>query len=203
MKVLDRVLADPHADAAALRTLMDAYAQMGDHSKIQSVVDQLHADVKKDPGNFQAALALAEGYRHLQQPDKANQVLNQILAHTRVGSNEVLMVAQSFAQMSNFPKLEASLNKLTSLAPDSPEAWYDLAALEGQQGRSQDALSHLRKSLVLSAERRKQNPRARDLKAEAQKDSRFGPLPETTEFQELIGLKRIDLEQPRAGRLKK
>jgi tetratricopeptide (TPR) repeat protein len=129
---------------------------------------------------------MADGYRQLQQPDKAVQILDQVLANPQVNSNEVLVVAKFFADMGNFSKLEASLTKLVAVAPDSPEAWYDLAALSAQLGKNQDAVSDLRRALDLSAKRHKLNPKARDLVAEAQKDNRFAGLHELPEYEKLV-----------------
>src|SRR5258708_29924272 len=182
MQVLDRVLNDPHADAPALRTLMDVYAQIGERPKIQSAVALFESELKTNSGNFPAALALADGYRQLQQPEKATEILDQILAHPQVNSNEILMVASSFAALTNYPKLEASLSKLVAVAPESPEAWYDLAALRAILGKNQDALSNLRRALKLSAKRHQLNPKAPDLKTEAQKNSPLAPLRILLEF---------------------
>jgi tetratricopeptide (TPR) repeat protein len=186
LQVLERVLNDPHADAPALRTLIEVYSQIGERPKIQSAVNQFEAELKTNSGNFPAALAMADGYRQLQQPDKAVQILDQVLANPQVNSNEVLVVAKFFADMGNFSKLEASLTKLVAVAPDSPEAWYDLAALSAQLGKNQDAVSDLRRALDLSAKRHKLNPKARDLVAEAQKDNRFAGLHELPEYEKLV-----------------
>jgi hypothetical protein len=83
--------------------------------------------------------------------------------------------------------LEASLEKLTKVAPDSPEAWYDLAAMRSILGKSPEALQALRQSLKLSAERRARDSNGRDLLAELQHDPRFAAIRSLPEFRSLAG----------------
>ena len=53
-------------------------------------------------------------------------------------------------------------------------------------GKTNEALQDLRTSLDLSAKRLQQNPKARDLLAEARKDHRFDSLRNLPEFQKLV-----------------
>ncbi len=191
MRILDRVLNDPRADAAALRGVMEAYNSFN-RPKLQAAVENLEARVRSLPTNLPAAIGLAEGYRHLQQPDKATQTLDQVLNNPQADANAMLQVAQSYAQLSNLPKLEASLDKLVKLAPDSAEAWYDCAAMKVTLAKPQEALTALSRALDLSQKRHKQNPqdpKLRDLVAEVQKDARFDSLRQNPEYQKLVTMK--------------
>jgi hypothetical protein len=82
------------------------------------------------------------------------------------------------------------LQKLTKLQPESPEAWYDLAALEAALGKSNEALGSLRQSSQFNARRLAQDPKASNLMLTAQKDGRFDQLRKYPEVQQLIGLKQ-------------
>jgi thioredoxin-like negative regulator of GroEL len=104
-----------------------------------------------------------------------------------VDPNVVLATAQAYAALRNAPKLEAALEKLTQVMPESPEAWYDLAALKVGIGKSAEAVAALRQSLELSAKRLQRDPKARDLLASARKEERFAPLRQLPEFQKLVG----------------
>jgi tetratricopeptide (TPR) repeat protein len=105
---------------------------------------------------------------------------------TNIDPNAVLATAQAYAALQNVPKLEASLEKLTKVMPESPEAWYDLAALKASFGKPAEALTALRQALDLSAKRLQHDPKARDLLANARKEDRFAPLRQLPEFQKLV-----------------
>jgi tetratricopeptide (TPR) repeat protein len=183
-QILDRVMNDPHADPAALRTLVEAYAN--NPAKLQEVVGKFDVLVHANSNNFAAMLGLAEAYRRLQETDKAQQALDQVLNNPSVDANSILLVAKSYADLGNMLKLESSLEKLVKVTPDSPEAWYDLSALRATMGKGQEALSALGQALELNAKRLKQEPKARDLLAETRKDERFAGLRQNPTYQSLM-----------------
>jgi regulator of sirC expression with transglutaminase-like and TPR domain len=97
----------------------------------------------------------------------------------------VLQAAQQFAALTNYTGLEFSLERLTQLTPTMPEAWYDSAALKAALGKSAEALRALRRAVDLSDQRLKGDAKARDLRAEATRDSRFAPIRQLPEFRQL------------------
>ena len=88
--------------------------------------------------------------------------------------------------MGNLPKLEGALEKLTTVIPNQPEPWYDLAALNAVLGKTDESLKDLRTCLDLSAKRLQRDPKARNLLAEVRKDQRFTSLHNLPEFQKLV-----------------
>ena len=185
LQVLDRVLNHPQAEANAFRALLQAYASIANLDGLQRTVAKLEAQAHANPADFQAAIGLAEGYQHLQKTDAAIRTLDQIVRHPQADANAVLQAAQQYAAMTNYQGLEVALDRLTKLSPGNLEAWYDLAALKASLGRPQEALPALRQALGLNAKRLKQDPKARDLSAEARKDPRFASLRQMPEFKEL------------------
>jgi tetratricopeptide (TPR) repeat protein len=188
VQVLDGVLNYPQTDVGALRGLIQAYSSFGNNSGLQKTVDKLEAQTRANPADFQAALALAEGYRQLQKPDAALRTLDQALSNPKVDANTVLGLAQSYAALGNVPKLEAALEKLTKTMPGNPEAWYDLAVLKSGIGKSAEALTALHQALDLSTQRLQRDPKARDLLANARKEERFAPLRQMPEFKKMVSL---------------
>jgi predicted Zn-dependent protease len=146
----------------------------------------MEEEVQKSPTNIQAAIQLAGVYAQLQQTGRAVQLLDGVVGSPAVVPNLVVRAAQLYSQLGDLPKLETTLEKLTKLSPDSPEAWYDLAAMKANLGKNVEALPALTRCLELSGQRLQQNPRARDLSNDARQEVRFTALRATPEFQKLL-----------------
>ncbi|HYG33390.1 MAG TPA: DUF2723 domain-containing protein, partial [Clostridia bacterium] len=147
----------------------------------------LEEEVKKNPSNAQAAVDLAIILsQQPQQTSRVTQLLDSVLANPSAPAGAVIRVAQLYGQMGNWVKLEESLEKLVKAAPDSAEAWYDLAALKANLQKNAEALPALKQAIELGAKRMKSQPGARDLAAEARRDDRFAILRQTPEFKKLV-----------------
>jgi tetratricopeptide (TPR) repeat protein len=147
---------------------------------------QLEKELADHPTNFQTALNLAATYLSVGQSNRATTVLDGILNHPKADASAILAVAQAYVSMGDYLKLESTLEKLVKVAPTQAEAWYDLAAMKATIGKTAEALPALKQALLLSAERLKRDPKQRDLRAEAMKDGRFGPLAQNPEFKTLV-----------------
>jgi tetratricopeptide (TPR) repeat protein len=189
LHALDRVLKGSNVPAALLQTLLPIYQALSNAPKLQQTVDLLAAQVQGSPSNLSAGIALAEGYRDLHKPQLAVQVLDRILNRPNLDANSLMQVAQQLVALADYPRLETTLDKLTAVEPDSPEAWYDLAALRSILAKSPESLQALRQALKLNAERHFRDPKARDLLAELQQDPRFAAIRSLPEFRELTSKK--------------
>src|SRR5205085_3478780 len=147
--------------------------QQAEGAASQLSLAQLEKAVLDNPTNFQASFNLAAAYLQIQQTNRAVEILDRVLNDPHAESGAVLAIAQAYAQIGNYAKLETTLERLVKLVPDSPEAWYDLAALRATMGKSPEAITALGRAFELSAKRRILDPNSKDLVAEAQKDQRF------------------------------
>jgi tetratricopeptide (TPR) repeat protein len=186
--VLTNIIRHPKADSAAFRAAVQAFASMNQRQQIQSMIDFLQGQLAADSNRFDAALGIAEASRALQQNDTAVVALDSILNNPRADANAVLQVAQVYAALANFPRLEATLDKLVLVAPTSPEAWYDLAAMKASLNKNSECLIALGKAIDLSESRLKIDTNARNLVIEARKDERFKALRDLPEFKKIARL---------------
>jgi tetratricopeptide (TPR) repeat protein len=169
-----------------LNRLRSFRQQQGDMTAPPQDFARLEQAARDNPGNAQMAVEVARHYMTQQQPDRAAQALDRVLAQPQVDAPSVLMVAQAYATFGNFQKLESTLERLVQVTPDSPEAFYDLGALRATMGKTNEAVAALRQAITLSKARQAKDSKARDLRVEAQKDPRLTNLKAVEGFQALL-----------------
>ncbi len=153
---------------------------------IHATVEQMEKEFSDHPTDYQNALSLVGAYMQTQRADKATAVLDQILVNPAANQEILQFVAEAYGQLGNFPKLEATVEKLTRLDPHSPEWWYNLAAIKLMLGKAPEALSGLSNSLDENAKRLVTNSKAVNLLIQARTDPRFAALHTNAEFQQLV-----------------
>src|SRR6185312_6268975 len=123
-------------------------------------IDQLKADVAvleqgNVPGstNFMKQFELAQKLMQLGENDRAYEVLDGVLTNANATIPMVMSVADAYSRLNQLERLEKALEVLTRLAPDSPEAWYDLAALHATMEQNAPAVDCLKKALELNSSR--------------------------------------------------
>ncbi|HXR03558.1 MAG TPA: DUF2723 domain-containing protein, partial [Verrucomicrobiae bacterium] len=143
---------DPYnGQAIDLVNNLDNYKkQSADRGQLEVKLQQMQAEQLHNPTNFQNTLLLASFYFQIQQTNQAVGLLrsaigrfDQALANPHIGYPDVAAMAQISAQLGDMPRLEMTLQKLVSLAPDQPEPQYDLAALEAILGKTPAAMQNL------------------------------------------------------------
>jgi tetratricopeptide (TPR) repeat protein len=185
LQALDRVLTASNAPTSLLRTLLPLYTSLTNQAKLMQTVDVLGQQLRSDPNNLEAALGIAEAARALHQPQAALQALDLVILSPKADPNIILQAAEQLVALSDYPRLELALDKLTNVAPNSPEAWYDLAALRSILGKTNESLQALRKALDLNRARLATDPKARNILQQLPSDPRFNAVRSLREFQQL------------------
>ena len=178
---------DPYNDqVATLVRQLESMKQSGGRTQMETQLQRMENEARTNPTNFDNILNLAGIYYQLHQTDRVMELFDQASANPHISPDILSVIAQFYVQTGNLTKLESTLERFVAIVPDAPEPRYDLAALECVLGKTNQALENLRISLDLSAKRLKQNPKARDLLAEARKDHRFDTLRHLPEFQKVV-----------------
>jgi hypothetical protein len=136
--------------------------------------------------DFRAALATVNNQLKQHQTNQALQLLDSIVAHPMVDARSVIEAASLYGSLSEIGRFEAAVDKLVKVSPDSPEAWYDLAATKANLGKTNEVIPALSRALTLSAQRLQKNPTATDLLVEARNDNRFALMRTSPDFQNLV-----------------
>lgn len=172
-----------------VNNLRGVQKQQADFEKARNNLAQMEETVRKNPTNFQAALDLAATYFQMQQTDRAIAIFDRMITNSQANPNVILTVARAYVDMGNWPKLELTLEQLVKVTPDSPEAWYDLAAFKALLGKTAEVMPPLKKALELNEKRLAQNPQASNLILTNRSDARFNSMRQLPEFQKLLAPK--------------
>jgi tetratricopeptide (TPR) repeat protein len=182
--LLDRVLNSPQAQPNTWRSLIPAYSSIARTQGIEAATAKMEAVAREKPDNTEALLGVAEGARYLGQNDRAGKTLDSIINNPKIDAGSLLQVANELVALGDYPRLEATLEKLVKLSPDMPEAWYDLSALKISLGKTPEAVKDLQTSFDLSQKRHAADPKALDLIKQAQTDPRFTAILSSPELKQ-------------------
>ena len=157
-----------------------------ERTQLETELQRMQNEARTNPSNFQNVFKLAAFFLQLQQTNHVVELFDQTLAVSNITPDALGAIAQFYAQTGNLLKLKGVLEKLTTIVPDQPEPWYDLATLNVVLGKTDESIQNLRNCLDLNIKRLQHNPKARNLLVEARKDQRFDPLRSLPEFQKLV-----------------
>jgi len=193
VRVLDFVAANPQVDVSTLMSVAQAYAEIGDRSKLTALMQKLKGmepgllkQYQANTSNIPVAFQLVSVYMISQQTNEANQLLDELVSRPNADPSTLLSAAQAYLQLSAPNKLESTLQRLAKAVPDSPEAWYDLAAVQAALDKVPQAMDSLRKCFQLNTKRLTSQPGAKDLRPVAAEETRFAQLKRIPEFQQLV-----------------
>jgi thioredoxin-like negative regulator of GroEL len=146
----------------------------------------MEQELRSNPNNAQTAVQLASVYAQMQQTGRASELLDTVLSNPAAAPNVMVHAAKLYNDLGNMPKLELALERLTKVSPESPEAFYDLAAMKASVGKNPEAMAALSRCLELTAQRLKRDPHTVDLSNNARQEGRFAALRNTPEFKKLL-----------------
>jgi len=160
--------------------------QTADRNQAIGQIDTMEATARTNPGNVQNLVLLGGTYLQMQQTNRALALFDEALDRPEIKYPEAQAIAQYYAQLGNYGKLEGVITKMVNLAPDQPEPRCDLAAFQAITGHPTEAMQNLKAALDLSAKRLAKNPTAPDLLAAVRDDPRFAAIRSLPEFQKLV-----------------
>ena len=145
--------------------------------------------VRTNPSNLQATFGLVTYYMQTHQTNRVIEVLDRTVSSPAVVPDALAASAQFYSDMLQWSKAETTLEKLVKIAPNSPEAWFNLANLKATLTKNSEALVALSNSMRLNSDRLKVNPKEHDLSADARKSEYFSNLRQLPEFNALLAPK--------------
>jgi len=191
--LLEQVAASPQADVSVMLQAVQLFAQVGRRpqleaalQKIKPLLAPLQKQYEADTNNAALARQLVSAYLLTQQTNLAVSLVDQLVSGPQATAETLLDAAQVYNQVHDRSKLEGTLQKLVAIMPTSPEAWYDLAAVQVTLGKSPEAIASLKKAMQLSQTRFTNQAGAKDLRPELAVDPRFAPIRQWPEFQQML-----------------
>ncbi|MCW5560120.1 MAG: tetratricopeptide repeat protein, partial [Verrucomicrobiae bacterium] len=130
---------------------------------------------RAQPTNVDLGFRLASSYFQTSRSNEAMSVLEEMLTNAASDTRTLISLAQAFQTINRIDKMEDALRRFAQKMPESPEAWFDLAAILAAQNKMTEAQTHLTTAVRLSDARRAQDPKARDLRDLYKSDPRFEP----------------------------
>ncbi len=144
----EKVLATDKGNVGALLGLSALRERTG--AKPDEVLQPLREAVKQNPGDVNARLRLVDALLNQHEPKQALEAAQQ--ATGAMPDSIELLDALGRAQTAsgNTEQAIGTFNKLTSLAPQTPQPYMRLAAIALSQGNTDVAARHLRKAIDIT-----------------------------------------------------
>jgi tetratricopeptide (TPR) repeat protein len=153
------------------------------NDQINNWIDQLERS-KTTAGGDQISQYLTQIQRAIdgKQNGPAAQMLDQLLAFPTIDPNSLMRVASMYLAIGDITKSEEAIKKLIPMVPTASEPWYNLAAIQANQGDSKSAVISLKKALDLNVAELKANPKMINLREHLYQNPAFAALRQTPDF---------------------
>jgi len=133
----------------AYNMLASAYSQLGDNKK---AVEAYTISLKLDPKQDQVNLNLANIYIDDQKFVDAEKALKAALSPTQGNPGNAVAqytLAHLYVQMEKYPQAETAFRQTIRLSPRDGNAYYGLGMALNKEGRHEEAIVQLQKSMEL------------------------------------------------------
>ena len=111
--------------------------------KLDASVEQFETALEKAPGAPEPLVALARSHLALDQPDKAEQYLRQLLADDPSNIMAINLLGEIYFASKRFAEAREQYAEAILVRPSSPLAYVRMAALQVREGNSAAALKTL------------------------------------------------------------
>jgi thioredoxin-like negative regulator of GroEL len=138
-----------------------------------SGMEEFETKFRSQPTNVDLGFQLASAYFQANRSNDAMSVLETLLTNESSDTRTLVSLAEAFRQVGQVEKMEQALDRYAHKAPTSPEAWFDLAAIQAALGKAAAAQSNLTKAIQLSDARLAADSKARNLRELYANDARF------------------------------
>jgi tetratricopeptide (TPR) repeat protein len=167
----------------ALAVLKTCHSLDPYNDQINSWIDQLDKS-KSGAGENQINQIFSQIQHAIdgKQNAAAGQMLDQLLNYPMIDANSLMRVASMYLAIGDVVKSEQAIKKLTQMAPTASEPWYNLAAIQADQGETKEAIVSLKKALDLNAAELRENPAMINLRQHLYKNPAFAALRQTPDF---------------------
>jgi tetratricopeptide (TPR) repeat protein len=132
------------------------------------------------------AFSLAQVYLLANDTNKAVNALATSLMQPSLNTNELAALATAFMQLNQVPLLEQTLVRMSKVASNTAEVFYDLAGVQALQGKNNEALTNLQRAMELNQQARAANPNTKNFREEILGDGRFHILRSHPDFLKII-----------------
>ncbi len=126
--------------------------------------------------NLESTFATASSLFQAGRSNEGVELLEAQLTRPGTDARTVLSLVQAFQQLGRADKMEQALEYYTRLAPTSPEAWYNLAAIQAIQSKPSSAVSALVQAFALNDARLATNPGSPNIRTQVPTDPRFDAI---------------------------
>jgi tetratricopeptide (TPR) repeat protein len=152
----------------------------------QAKFNELMANFQANPMEISNIQPIVTVLMQMQQTNEVLNLITQVLDQPNLNSDIAVQMALFARDLKSIPVMEQALIRLTQVNPESPEAWYDLSALQASIGKYEPAITNLKRSVLLSDIRLKAQPDAKNLRLEVDVEPRFAPLRARSDWDTLL-----------------